>query len=43
MHCKLPEAIVLAMHALNDTKVMQWNDAKGYHGDKTGADDLERQ
>jgi hypothetical protein len=22
---------------------MQWNDAKGYHGDKTGADDLERQ
>jgi hypothetical protein len=22
---------------------MQWNDAKGYHGDKTGIDDLERQ
>jgi hypothetical protein len=27
-------------NALNDTKVMQW---KGYKGDKTGADDLERQ
>jgi hypothetical protein len=23
-------------------EVVQWNDAKGYHGDKTGADDLER-
>jgi hypothetical protein len=39
MNHKLPEAIVLAMHALNDTKVIQWNDTKGYNGDKTGADD----
>jgi hypothetical protein len=22
---------------------MHWNDAKGYHGDKTGANDLEHQ